>query len=58
MLDNLGKNLSGLIKRLVTGTTVDEEAVEELLQDLRKILLQADVDITLADKLRKNHRPA
>ena len=51
MLDNLGKNLSGLIKRLVTGTTVDEKAVEELLQDLRKVLLQSDVDIALADKL-------
>ena len=47
MLDNLGKNLSGLIKRLVTGTSVDKKAVEQLLQDLRKILLQSDVDTAL-----------
>jgi len=54
MLDNLGKSLSGLIKRLVTGTSVDKKAVEELLQDLRKILLQSDVDTTLVDELIGN----
>ena len=54
MLDNLGKNLSGLIKRLVTGTTVDKRAVEQLLQDLRKILLQSDVDTALVKELIEN----
>lgn len=54
MLDNLGKNLSGLIKRLVTGTTVDKKAVEQLLQDLRKILLQSDVDTALVKELIEN----
>jgi len=56
MLDNLGKGLSGLIKRLVTGTTVDEKVIEELLQDLKKILLQSDVDISLANELVENIR--
>jgi len=51
MFDSLGKNLSNLIKRIVTGTSVDEKVVEEVLQDLRKILLQADVDIKLTDEL-------
>ena len=54
MLDNLGKNLSGLIKRLVTGTTVDKKAVEQLLQDLKKILLQSDVDTALVKELIEN----
>ena len=56
MLDNLGKNLGDLIRRLVSGTTVDEKAVEEVLQDLRKILLQSDVDLDLIDKLVSNIR--
>ena len=56
MLDNLGKELSGLIKRLVTGTTVDEKVIEELLEDLKKILLQSDVDISLTNELVENIR--
>jgi len=51
MLDNLGKNLGELIRKLVTGTSIDKEAVEGVLQDLRKILLQSDVDTDLIDKL-------
>jgi len=54
MLDNFGKNLSGLIKRLVTGTTVDKKAVEQLLKDLRKILLESDVDTALVNELIGN----
>jgi signal recognition particle subunit SRP54 len=56
MFDNLGKNLSSLIKRIVTGTSIDKATVEEVLQDLRKILLQSDVDIKLADELVNNIR--
>ena len=56
MLDNFGKNLGDLIRRLATGTTVDEKAVEEVLQDLRKILLQSDVDSDLIEKLVGNIR--
>lgn len=51
MFDNLSKGLSGLIKKLLTGTSIDKTAVEELLKDLRRILLQADVDIKLVDEL-------
>jgi signal recognition particle subunit SRP54 len=56
MLDNLSKNLSGLIKKLVTRTNVDKAAVEELIKELRKILLQADVDTELTNKLIENIR--
>ncbi len=54
MLDNLGKGLSALIKKLVTGTTIDKASVEQLLKDLRRILLQADVDAAMADELIAN----
>lgn len=56
MLDNLGKGLSNLINRLVTGTTIDKKAVEQILEDLKKILLQADVDTGLTNKLVESIR--
>lgn len=56
MFDDLGKNLSGLIKRIVSGTSIDKTAVEEVLQDLKKILLQSDVDVKLTDELVQNIR--
>jgi len=51
MFDSLSKGLSGLINRLTTGTGVDKKAIEEILVDMKKILLQSDVDIKLADEL-------
>ena len=51
MFDTLGKSLSNLIKKLLTGTTVDKKAVEELLAEMGKILLQSDVDNALIDGL-------
>ncbi len=51
MFDSLGRGLSGLIRKLVTGTAIDKKAVEEILVDMKKILLQSDVDIKLTDDL-------
>ncbi len=51
MFDNLTKGLGGLIRKLVTGTNIDKSAVEEVLVDLRKILLESDVDIQLTNNL-------
>lgn len=56
MLDSFGKNLSNLIRRIVTGTTIDKKAVEEILEDLKKILLQTDVEVNLTDQLVKSMR--
>ncbi len=54
MFDSLGKGLSGIIRKLITGTSIDKKTVEEILQDIRKLLLQSDVDIKLADQLVAN----
>jgi len=51
MFDNLAKGLGGLIRKLVTGTSVDKNAVEEVLIDLRRILLESDVDIQLTNSI-------
>src|SRR3989338_2031242 len=56
MFDSLGKGLSGLIRKLTTGTSVDKKLVEEILNDLKILLLQSDVDIKLADELVSNVR--
>ncbi|MEM5882736.1 MAG: signal recognition particle receptor subunit alpha [Candidatus Aenigmatarchaeota archaeon] len=51
MLDTLGKSLSDLIRRIVTSITIDKKAVEEILENLKVILLQADVDVKLVEEL-------
>lgn len=51
MFDNLSKGLGTLIRKLVTGTSIDKNAVEEVITDLKKILLESDVDIQLTNKL-------
>ena len=51
MLSGLSKGLSNLIRKLVTGTTIDKSAIEEILQDMEKILLQSDVDVKLTEEL-------
>ena len=51
MLDNLGKGLGGLIRKLVTGTSIDKKAVEEILEEMKRILLQSDVDLKMVDEL-------
>lgn len=51
MFDNLSKGLGNLIRKLVTGTTLDKKSVEEILVDLKRILLESDVDIQLTNNL-------
>jgi signal recognition particle subunit SRP54 len=53
---DFGKNLTNIIKRIVTGVAIDKKAVEEILEDLKKTLLQADVDVKLTDDIIKNIR--
>ncbi|MBI2542757.1 MAG: signal recognition particle protein [Candidatus Aenigmarchaeota archaeon] len=51
MFDNLSKGLGNLIRKLVTGIAVDEKAVGEILVDLKRILLESDVDTQLVNDL-------
>ncbi|MHA1835084.1 MAG: signal recognition particle receptor subunit alpha, partial [Candidatus Baldrarchaeia archaeon] len=55
MLD-LGKNLSNLVRKILTRTTVDAESVEALIKGLQRILLQSDVDVKLIFELSENIR--
>jgi len=54
MFDGLHRGLSGAIRKLVSGSSVDKKEVEVILQDIRKILLQSDVDTDMAGRLVTN----
>jgi signal recognition particle subunit SRP54 len=56
MFDSLSKGLSGIIKRLLTGTSVDRKAVEEILTELERILLESDVSVDLVEELKARIR--
>ncbi|MEM7826566.1 MAG: signal recognition particle receptor subunit alpha [Candidatus Aenigmatarchaeota archaeon] len=56
MFDELGKKLRNLINTLISATTIDKNAVEAILRDLKITLLQSDVDLSLAEELIKNIR--
>ncbi len=51
MLENLGKNFSSLIKRIISAPSVDKKVVEEILSELKRILIEADVDLNLINGL-------
>jgi signal recognition particle subunit SRP54 len=55
MLD-FGKNISELVRKILTRTTVDTEAVEDLVKGLQRILLQTDVDVKLVFEMSENIR--
>jgi signal recognition particle subunit SRP54 len=53
MLDRLGSSLKDALKKLAGKTVVDRAAVEELVKDLQRALLQADVNVRLVMELSK-----
>jgi signal recognition particle subunit SRP54 len=46
-LDRLGSSLYGALKKLFRSSVVDEATVKELVRDLQRALLQADVNVKL-----------
>jgi signal recognition particle subunit SRP54 len=47
VLDSLGKALNSALKKLFGAGVIDEELVKELVKDIQRALLQADVDVNL-----------
>jgi signal recognition particle subunit SRP54 len=52
-LDRLGSSLTGAIKKLFRAGVVDEAAVKELVRDIQRALLQADVNVKLVLDISK-----
>ena len=47
VLDGLGKSLNSALKKLFGASVIDEELVKELVKDIQRALLVADVDVSL-----------
>jgi len=53
VLEGLSKALHGALQKLTRATHVDERAIKELVRDLQRALLQADVNVRLVLDLTK-----
>ncbi len=54
MLEALGKQLNMAVKKMLRKPSVDEEVVNEVLRDIQRALIHADVDVELVFSLSKN----
>src|SRR5512136_2401260 len=52
-LDRLGSSLTNAIKKIFKASVVDEAAVKELVRDIQRALLQADVNVQLVLAISK-----
>jgi signal recognition particle subunit SRP54 len=53
VLDRLGSSISGALKKLFGAAVVDEAVVKELVRDIQRGLLQADVNVELVLNISK-----
>lgn len=56
VLDSLGKSLRGVLQKIARGATVDEALLAEVVRDIQRALLQADVNVQLALDLTQRVR--
>jgi signal recognition particle subunit SRP54 len=54
MLDRLGSGLKDALKKLAGKSVIDKAAVDELVRDLQRALLQADVNVKLVMALSQS----
>ncbi|MBP2132867.1 signal recognition particle subunit SRP54 [Methanomicrobium sp. W14] len=54
MLDRLGSGLKDAMRKLAGKTVIDKAAVDELVKDLQRVLLQSDVNVKLVMGLSKS----
>ncbi len=53
VLDNLGKSIRNTLKKIAKANTVDEKLVKEIVRDLQRALISADVNVKLALDMSK-----
>jgi signal recognition particle subunit SRP54 len=54
VLENLSGSLNSALRKLLRRSTIDEKAIKELVKDLQRALLQADVKVDLVFEMSKN----
>src|SRR3990167_267600 len=53
VLDKLGESLKETLRKIARSMFVDEKIIDELVKDIQKALLQADVNVELVFNLTK-----
>jgi len=53
VLERLGSSISGALKKLFKAAVIDEATVKELVRDIQRALLQADVNVKLVLNISK-----
>jgi signal recognition particle subunit SRP54 len=56
VLDSLGKSLRNVLQKIARGSTVDEALLAEVVRDIQRALLQADVNVQLTLDLTQRVR--
>ncbi len=56
VLDALGKSLRGVLQKIARSSAIDETLLAEVVRDIQRALLQADVNVQLALDLTKRVR--
>ncbi|EQD43376.1 Signal recognition particle, SRP54 subunit, helical bundle domain protein, partial [mine drainage metagenome] len=58
VLDSLGKSLRAVLQKIARGSAVDDALLAEVVRDIQRALLQADVNVELTLQLtdRVKHR--
>lgn len=56
VLDSLGKSLRGVLQKIARGSVVDEALLAEVVRDIQRALLQADVNVELTLALTQRVR--
>ncbi len=54
VLADLGKSLSGALRKMQSETVVDDEVVNEMLKAICTALLQSDVNVKIVGQIRNN----
>eukprot|EP00126_Sphaerothecum_destruens_P010041 Sdes_comp20665_c0_seq2m15996 len=52
VLADLGAKITGAVRKLTEATVIDEEALDAMLKEICRALLEADVNVVLVKKLR------
>lgn len=58
VLADLGRKITGAIRSLNSATVINEEALDNMLKDIGRALIEADVNVRLVKKLRDNVKNA
>ncbi|MGB6499914.1 MAG: signal recognition particle receptor subunit alpha [Thermoplasmata archaeon] len=56
VLDSLGKSLRGVLQKIAKGSVVDEALLADVVRDIQRALLQADVNVQLTIDLTQRVR--